>query len=119
MKLSDIRGDRTLDVIADLIEPVSNIAGDEAISGRLKEVQGTSEDDVKKAFTKLAPTIIRSHKADVLAILSTIKGVPLDEYVGEVNLATLVVDLLDLLNDEEFASFFISSDRTGSASTDG
>ena len=29
MRLSDVRGDRTLDVIADLIDPISEIASDE------------------------------------------------------------------------------------------
>ena len=29
MKLSDIKGDRTLEVIADLVDPIANIAEDE------------------------------------------------------------------------------------------
>lgn len=31
MKLSDVKGDRVIDVIADVIEPISNIAQDKEI----------------------------------------------------------------------------------------
>lgn len=34
MKLSDIKGERTLEVIADIINPIANIAEDETASER-------------------------------------------------------------------------------------
>lgn len=110
--MSDIKGDKTLDVIAELIEPVSNIATDDKLLSMLKDAKGSDEADVKAKLAKLAPIAIRSHKSDVIAILAAIKCVNVEEYVDGLNLATLIGDLVELLNDEEFASFFISSVRT-------
>lgn len=39
MKLSDVKGDRTLEVIADLIEPICNIAEDENAAALFKREQ--------------------------------------------------------------------------------
>ncbi len=36
MRLSDIKGERTLDVIADIIDPIANIAEDEVASDLFK-----------------------------------------------------------------------------------
>ena len=36
MKLSDIKGERTLDVIAEVIEPIANIAEDEKTAALFK-----------------------------------------------------------------------------------
>ena len=39
MKLSDVKGDRTLEVIADLIEPICTIAEDENAAALFKREQ--------------------------------------------------------------------------------
>ena len=36
MRLSDIKGDRVFDVIADIIDPIANIASDETASALFK-----------------------------------------------------------------------------------
>ena len=36
MRLSDIKGDRTLEVIAEIIDPIANIAEDEEASAMFK-----------------------------------------------------------------------------------
>lgn len=116
MKLSDIKGERVFDVIADLINPVANIAQDK-VARRLftKEAPPAGVSPKNFAIQKImrsAPVLLKQHKNDLATILAIIKGVPVEEYLATLNLAQLTVDVLDLLNDEAFLRFFISADPT-------
>jgi hypothetical protein len=113
LKLSDIQGERTLDVIADLIDPVANIAQDPntaAIFRREKVPQGA---DVKayaiKRLRTHLPALLHGHKQDIIAILASIKGVPTGEFEAGMNLKTLMEDLIDLVSDDVFMAFFRSA----------
>lgn len=115
MRLSDIKGDRVFDVIADLIEPVANIAQDPEITLFRREAipNGmTARDFAVKKILRNAPLLLRRHKTDISTILASIKGVSAEEYLASLNMAQLSVDLIDLLNDAEFANFFTSAART-------
>ena len=93
MRLSDVKGERTLDVVADIIDPIANIAEDEVAS---------------ELFTrKKLPE--KGHKKDVITILSTIEGTSPKEYTGALNLAKLFKDCVELLTDEAFEELFISA----------
>lgn len=118
MKLSDIKGDRVFDVIADLIDPVQSIARDKEITLFKQEDCPAGMTPREFAIQKVlanTPKLLKRHKPELCTIFSTIKGVPLEEYVGALNLAQLSVDLLELMNDKEFMSFFISAAKTTSA----
>lgn len=113
MRLSDVRGDRTLDVIADLVGPVASIAEDEAAAAlfrreRVPEGMTASQFFAKRVRTSL-PTLLRGHKGDVISILSTVKGVTPEEYADGLSLASLLADVADLLSDEEFLGFLTSA----------
>lgn len=123
MKLSDIKGERVFDVIADIIEPVTNIAQDKEITLFRRETPPdgmTARAFALQKIAKNAPLLLKRHKTDISAVLASIKGQTVDEYVDGLNMATLSVDLLELLNDKEFVSFFTSAmqtaDMSGSAS---
>ena len=110
MRLSDVRGDRCLEVVADLIEPVANIAEDETAAAlfrreRCPEGMTAAQFALSRAKASL-PTLLKGHKGDVVAILSAIKGVSAEEYAEGMTLASLMVDVTELLTDEEFAGFF-------------
>ena len=113
MRLSDIKGDRTLEVIADIIEPIANIADDEEASAlfkREKLPEGmTAKKLLMKRVRKSLPVLLKGHKADIIAILSAIEGVSAEEYNGSLNLVKLVKDCTDLLTDEAFMQLFISA----------
>lgn len=115
MKLSDIKGERVFDVIADLIDPVQHIAQDKEITlfKREKAPEGVATKDfaVQKIMANV-PKLLKRHKQDLSTILATIKGVPVAEYVVGLNLAQLSVDLLELMNDAEFINFFTSAVKT-------
>ena len=119
MKLSDIKGDRTLDVVADLISPVCNIAADKEVTIFQRMVLPAGADP--RQFTiqriqKQIPLLLRRHKQDVCEILAAIKGMLVDEYKNALNLGTLAADLLELVSDEDFTAFFSSAQTEESAS---
>ena len=113
MRLSDIKGDRTLDVIAEIIDPIANIAEDEEASAMFKReklLDGmTAKKFLMKRVRKSLPVLLKGHKADIISILSSIEGVSTEEYAGALNLVKLVKDCTDLLTDEAFMQLFISA----------
>lgn len=115
MKLSDIKGERVFDVIADIIEPVTNIAQDKEITLFKRETTPdgmTARSFAIKKISKNAPLLLKRHKGDISTVLAVIKGQTVEEYVASLNMATLSIDLLELLNDREFVSFFTSAAQT-------
>ena len=71
-----------------------------------------------KKISKNAPLLLKRHKGDISTVLAAIKGQTVDEYVASLNMAALSIDLLELLNDKEFVSFFMSVDQTTGSSGD-
>lgn len=122
MRLSDIKGERTLDVIADIIDPIANIAEDKKAVDLFTKKKLPKGMTVKQFLLKRAresvPALLKDHKADVIAILSTIEGVSPEVYTGELNLAKLFKDCVELLTDEAFTAFFTSpqSEEGGTSS---
>lgn len=113
MKLSEIKGERTLEVIAELIDPIANIAANPAAKA-LFERKTLPEGMEKREFAvqrlrKGVPSLLKDNKADVIAILAAIEGVTQEEYAASLNLAKLISDAADLISDEAFAAFFTSA----------
>lgn len=112
MKLSDVRGDRTLDVLAEAIEPIYSMAQDEAVRALFRAdslAEGEdARDHIARKLVKGVPSLLKAHKADVLAVLAAIKGVGADEYAASVDLLSLLRDLTELLTDEVTLGFLTS-----------
>lgn len=113
MKLSDIKGERTLEVIADIIDPIANIAGSEAAKKLFKKQavphgENPNEYAIKR-IRKSVPELLKTNKADILRILAAISGKPYEQYVEEVNILTLAKDLLELLGDKAFMELFMQA----------
>lgn len=113
MRLSDIKGDRTLDVIADIIDPIANIAEDSAAAAlfhREKLPEGeTPKEFMLHRVRKHLPQLLKSHKGDIIAILAAIEGVSAAEYSEKLDLVKLTKDFTELLTDEAFTRLFISA----------
>ena len=119
MRLSDIKGDRVFDVIADIIDPIANIASDETASALFKR-EKLPEGMTAKAFLlerarKAVPALLKGHKGDIITVLSTIEGVSADDYRESLTLAKLMQDTAELLTDEAFGELFISA-QSGTSS---
>ena len=119
MRLSDIKGDRVFDVIADIIDPIANIASDETASAlfkREKLPEGmTAKSFLLKRARKAVPALLKGHKSDIITVLSTIEGVSADDYRESLTLAKLMQDTAELMTDEAFGELFISA-QSGTSS---
>ena len=113
MKLSEIQGERVFDVLADIVDPIANIAEDETASALFKREKLPDGMTAKKFMIqrsrKSLPALLKGHKADIIAILSAIGDVDPDKYKGAINLVNLMRDATELLTDEAFAELFISA----------
>ena len=106
MKLSEYQGEAALDILADLIEPAGEIMSDKEIG----EV-------FKKNRFKAIGMAIKNHKKAVMKIMSTMDGVPVEEY--KCNVFTLPVKILELLNDPTLVQLFTYQGQTGDAKSSG
>jgi hypothetical protein len=109
MRLSEIRGERVFDVIADITEPICNIAADEQASKLFSRKRPDGMDAKDFALSKLSesiPALMRNHKDDLIAILASIEGKPADEYKEGLSMAKLASGVYELLTDEDLLAFF-------------
>lgn len=106
MKLSDIRGEKALDVLADLLEPAAEIVQDKAV------VAAFDGGDNVLAAVKAA---IKNHKKAVITILAITEGENPATY--QPNVLSLPMKLIEILNDEELMGLFTSQGQTESTSS--
>lgn len=106
MKLSEYRGEKALELLADLIEPAGEIMVDKEIG----EV-------FKKNRFKAIGLAIKKHKKAVIQILATMDGVTVEEY--NCNVFTLPIKILELLNDPDLVRLFTYQGQTGDAISSG
>ena len=119
MRLSDIKGDRVFDVIADIIDPIANIASDETASALFKR-EKLPDGMTAKAFLlerarKAVPALLKGHKGDIITVMATIEGISADDYRASLTLAKLMQDTAELLTDEAFGDLFISAQSVTSS----
>lgn len=121
MKLSDVRGERTLDVIADIIPPVARIAKDDVASAIFRPEAVPEGMEPAQFFAsrveKSAPALLKGHRDDVVAILAAIEGTSPEEYMSKMNLASLLKDVMELMTDYEFLGFLSDCAPTGDLPT--
>lgn len=117
MRLSDIKGERTMEVLAAVIDPLANIAASQEAKDflrREKLPEGTSAKEFVMGRVRTAlPILLNKHKKDILAIMAAIEGVSYEEYAEQLDMIKLLNDAVDLLNDEAFLKLFFSAQNTG------
>lgn len=116
MKLSDIKGDRVLDVIADIIDPIANMVQDKDVAAMFKREAVPEGMDARDFFAKRMckglPVLLKSHKADIIAIMAAIEGVTPEQYAVSLDFPKLFTDVMELVTDNAFLNF-LSSSETG------
>lgn len=116
MKLSDIKGDRVLDVIADIIDPIANMAQDKdvaAMFGRKAVPDGMdARDFFAERMRKGLPILLKGHKADIIAVMAAIEGVTPEQYAESLDFPKLFTDVMELVTDNALLDF-LSSSKTG------
>lgn len=93
--ISDFKNGDAIDLIADIIEPITNIMRDENIKKNFM-----SEDKRVYAIKQA----LKSHKSDILEILARLDGVE----VKDLNYTpiSLVTKCVQILSDKELTDFF-------------
>lgn len=116
MKLSDIKGDRVLDVIADIIDPIANMVQDKDVAAMFKREAVPdgmeARDFFAKRMCKGLPVLLKGHKADIIAIMAAIEGVTPEQYAASLDFPKLFTDVMELVTDDAFLDF-LSSSETG------
>lgn len=112
MRLSDIKGERAIEVIGELIDPIANIAEDKDASALFRREKLPEGMDARafvvSRLRKGLPILLKNHKSDIVSILAAIEGVAPAEYAANLDLGKVFIDLTDLLTDKEFMAFFTS-----------
>lgn len=111
MKLSEYKGEKALDVFADLIEPFAAIASDKEVMNHVRSGKPT---------IKLIKPLLKNHKREVIEIMAILDGEDPANYSEKVNVFTLPKKLLEILNDPDLKSLFTlqgqKTDETSSGS---
>ena len=108
MKLSAVKGETNLDIVADLLEPIANIAQDDKYKNffPIKPVAGESPNaTVIKYLLKNLPSLLRDHRHDVAIILSIFGG----STVEEMTLVNVIKGFKELAQDKDFLELFTSA----------
>lgn len=96
-KISDYKDEEALDLLADIIEPASNIFADDKVKNAFK---GSKD----KSMIKVAKVIIENHKGDIMEILAKLDGKKREDF--HCNVLTLPIAVLQILQDKELVDFF-------------
>lgn len=110
MRLSEIKGERVFDVIADIIEPCCNIASDkEAVAmfdrSEKKPDDMSTAEFVMSKVKRSVPILMRSHKDDLIAILASVSGESADEYRESLTMPKLIQGVYEIMTDEDLLAF--------------
>lgn len=94
-KLSEIKGEEALDVLAEILVPITAIANDE---------------EVKKGFetnvATCASIALKNHRDEVINMLAAIDGRSKEEMLEDMNVLTLPSVLIEILNEPAVKSLF-------------
>lgn len=106
-KLSEYKDGEALEMLAEIIEPVTLILADKKVMN-----------EFKKTKVKGVSYILKKHKEQIIPILAALEGVPEKEY--HCNIVTLPKVLIEIMNDKDLVDFFGSQlpteDTEGSGS---
>lgn len=121
MKLSEIKGERAIEVIADLIEPIAKIAEDKDASKLFKRERPPkgmkAQTFLLKRIRTSVPLLLRKHKGELIEIMATLEGVEKEAYAEALSVPKLIADIFGLLTDSELLSLFGLAQTTEEASS--
>lgn len=116
MKLSDIKGDRVLDVIADIIDPIANVVQDKDVAAMFEREAVPDGMEARDFFAqrmrKGLPVLLKGHKADIIAIMAAIEGVTPEQCAASLDFPKLFTGVMELVTDDALLDF-LSSSETG------
>ena len=116
-KLSQLGTDECLDVLCEITPHIVNLVSDEEIMNAIgKPVDKKNSTKVgvmligALRITTVVPLLLKTHRADIYAILSIMGEKSIEEVAAQSTMATLW-QIKELSNDKELLSFFKSWGR--------
>ena len=104
-KLSEYENEEALEVLADLIDPLATIALDKEL---VADIRANFKNGAERG--RLISDTIKKHKKEVIRVLAALERTPVEEY--KCNLMTLPAQIMNILNDADLMSYFLSSAET-------
>lgn len=104
-KLSEINGEDALDVLADIVDPLTEILTDKDVAEEFRSGQRI----------KAISVALKNHKKAALTIMAILDGEDVEKY--KPNLLALPRRIIDILNDPMIQELFSSESQTEAASS--
>ncbi len=111
MKLSEIQGERAIEVIADLVEPIADIAMDKGLKDVFKVKVGeneTAEEAAARTIKAKVPYMLKEHKKQIAQILGVLENVDPES----LTILQIVKGITEMLNDRALIQLFSSAALT-------
>ena len=115
MRISEFKGEKAIDLLAEIIEPAAAIFADEKVTNAFKK----DTDENKKGIPALAAHIFKNHKAETLEILAALNDVSVDKYNANpiMIIAQLITVLQDTMAQDVLAVFTSPAQKTDEESS--
>ena len=114
MKLSEIRGERAIEVIAELVEPLSAIAVDKNLKTlfviKVKDGETAEEAAVRRIKEKV-PYLLKEHKKEIAQIV----GILENKDPEELNILEIIKGVYEMISDKALMQLFSSAVLTEEA----
>lgn len=107
MKVSELKNEKAIEALADIFDPIAEIASDDA-------VRSAANSNNRILMVKL---MLKNHAKSIFEIMAISEGVPIEEY--ECNVLTLPAKLVELFNAPEFGFLFPSQGQTKEETSSG
>lgn len=99
MKFNELKNEQSIEALADMFDPIIEIASDDAIKSAARS--GDKIQTVK--------LMLKNHSRAIFELMAITDGVPVDEY--ECNVLTLPAKLMELFDRPEFSFLFPSQSQ--------
>lgn len=99
MNYNGIKNEQAIEALADMFDPIIEIASDEAI-----KISARSGDKVQTI-----KMMLKNHSRAIFELMAITEGVPVDEY--ECDVLTLPIKLMNLFDRPEFSFLFPSQSQ--------
>jgi hypothetical protein len=110
-RLQDIKGLEAMDVLADLLDPVTELVKKPEI---LKVIDENGLNDIETI-----KALIKGGKMEVLQILAILDGRPIEEFLETFDILTLPVMLYQTFNDDALQAVFTSQGQNEAVKSSG
>lgn len=112
MKLSEIKGERAIEIMADLLEYIGEIVADKKaleLFEQEKDKKTSPIETMLNKFSKNLPYLLKTHKKSICSIFATLEDMPYEKYLEEMTIPKIILTIKDLMADEELKQLFTSA----------